>query len=196
MNLRLIERLRPNRPGTGLALNSATSAESVPFRPGCGSSIFNLATVSLLFQVLMNSQARSLFLEALVIIQMVPGPPTVNDGPAVSVRNSTYPMFCFVAAASRYQPSRRRPTRPRTRAPARRCLLFRAWQSTVSATSAPRQEPVWPAYTPADSRRTPFAAPGYRRSTCHSCPASHRQGPQGQARSRDWQCQYPWPCPA
>src|SRR4030081_2705112 len=67
-----------------LALNSATSAESVR-ATGCGSSIFSLATVSLLFQVLMNSQARSLFLDWLVNIHTVPGPPTVNDGPPVSV---------------------------------------------------------------------------------------------------------------
>src|ERR1700680_5040283 len=71
-----------------LALNSATSAESVR-ATGCGSSMFNLATVSLLFQVLMNSQARSLFLDLLVILNNVPGPPTVNDGPLVSVGKST-----------------------------------------------------------------------------------------------------------
>src|SRR5947209_4248916 len=69
------------------ALNSATSAESVR-ATGCGSSMFNLATVSLLFHVLMNSHARSLFLLWLVIIQTVPGPPTVNVGPAVSVGNN------------------------------------------------------------------------------------------------------------
>src|SRR4030088_95198 len=70
------------------ALNSGTSAESVR-ATGCGSSMFSFATVSLLFQVLINSQARSLFLDPLVIIQVVPGPPTVNDGPPLSVGKST-----------------------------------------------------------------------------------------------------------
>src|SRR5919197_6644426 len=44
-----------------LALNSATSAESVR-ATGCGSSMFSLATVSLLFHWAMNAQAASLFL--------------------------------------------------------------------------------------------------------------------------------------
>src|ERR671931_1042818 len=67
-----------------LALNSGTSAESVR-ATGCGSSMLSLATVSLLFQVLMNSHARPLVWDWLVIIQTVPGPPTVNDGPLFSV---------------------------------------------------------------------------------------------------------------
>src|ERR1700682_1668616 len=66
------------------ALNSATPAESER-ATGCGSSTLIFATVSLLFQVLMNSQARSLFLAFEVMYQTVPRPPMVNDGPPDSV---------------------------------------------------------------------------------------------------------------
>src|SRR6266567_9425921 len=82
-----------------LDLNSATSAESAR-ATGCGSSILSFATVSLLFQVLTNSQARSLFLDWFVNIHTVPGPPTVNDGPPFSVGYSAQPTFFSVAALS------------------------------------------------------------------------------------------------
>src|SRR3982074_2900948 len=55
------------------ALNSGTSAESLR-ATGCGSSILILATVSLLFQVLMNSQARSLVLDFAGMYTSVPRP--------------------------------------------------------------------------------------------------------------------------
>src|SRR5207248_10283711 len=81
------------------ALNSATSAESLR-ATGCGSSILILATVSLLFQVLMNSQARSLFLDLAVMSQHVPRPPIVNDGPPFSVGCKMHPTFFRVPAGS------------------------------------------------------------------------------------------------
>src|SRR6267378_3504259 len=81
------------------ALNSGTSAESLR-ATGCGSSILILATVSLLFQVLMNSQARSLFLDFAVMYQQVPRPPIVNDGPPFSVGCKMYPTFFCVPAWS------------------------------------------------------------------------------------------------
>src|SRR5256886_13223123 len=79
------------------ALNSGTSAESLR-ATGCGSSMLIFATVSLLFQVLMNSQARSLFLDFAVMYQHVPRPPMVNDGPPFSVGCNRYPTFFCVPA--------------------------------------------------------------------------------------------------
>src|SRR5436189_6248626 len=55
------------------ALNSGTSAESLR-ATGCGSSILILATVSLVFQVLLNSQARSSFVAFAVMYQRLPTP--------------------------------------------------------------------------------------------------------------------------
>jgi hypothetical protein len=68
----------------GSALNSATSAESVR-ATGCGSSMLSFATMSFVLTALIASQAACLFLLFAVMYQQVPGPPTVKDGPPLSV---------------------------------------------------------------------------------------------------------------